>query len=697
MSKETIRVLILNNARAEVERLISMLHASNHPCRAHHVESEENLTKLLQDHSWDLLIASDDCTNPSAEAAIKHIRRLHCDVPVILQSSADYLENPFIVVEGLRLGATDVVNADDDQHLLLVIDRELANRRDRKAFRNAERRLREAEKRSQQLLDNSRDAIAFVQDGLYLYANDSFAELFGFDSKTDVEDLPIMDMVSDDDQTRLKHALKEFTLKGDEAELSSLQFTAVTQQGALKPICLEISLVTYDEEPCIQFLARNASSITTIDNSELEAQLLQIKWQDVATGAYNRQYMLQQLDDYIQQAGEADHASFLLVELNDFNELIHQSFGAASADLALMDIATLLRAHIKDGDALARLGDTSFAILLPKTHADVAVNRAQDLADAISHHIIEIDMRTMQITATIGVAIVNENTTDVNHVLEQARSAADKARSTQVSALLFEPEGAEAKAPDMVKLLQYALANDRFHLVYQPIISLRDSADEYYEVYLRLLNEQDEPVSPVHFLEAAAAINAITKIDRWVILESIKNLARQRANGGKTKLIVKLSPQSLCDESLLPWLRVAFKAADLSTDAIVFQSQEMDVNSHLNAAKALAEGLEAMGSSFSISNFGCALNPFATLNHVPARMIKLDGSFTMDIQKNHENPETLTGIIKDLSELQKITVVPFVENASILSILWQAGTHYIQGNYLQEPSRGMTYDFSMES
>jgi len=150
-------------------------------------------------------------------------------------------------------------------------------------------------------------------------------------------------------------------------------------------------------------------------------------------------------------------------------------------------------------------------------------------------------------------------------------------------------------------------------------------------------------------------------------------------------------------ESLLPWLGVAFKAAKLPTDAIVFQVHEADVTNHLNAAKAFAEGLQKLKTYLSICNFGCSLNPFNTIKHVPATLIKIDGSFTTDIQNNNANPETLINLIEQLHTDNKITVVPFVENASVLSTLWQAGAHYIQGHYLQEPTQNMSYDFNMET
>ena len=76
--------------------------------------------------------------------------------------------------------------------------------------------------------------------------------------------------------------------------------------------------------------------------------------------------------------------------------------------------------------------------------------------------------------------------------------------------------------------------------------------------------------------------------------------------------------------------------------------------------------------------------------------IKLDGSFTQEIQDNPKNSETLDELMSQLNDMQKATIIPMVENAGILAKLWQIGTHYIQGNYLQGPSDNMDFDFSNE-
>jgi multidomain signaling protein FimX len=693
-ANDTIRLLILNNSRAEAERLISMLHNAGRPSRAQHVESEEALVKLLEEQTWDLLIAHDQTTNVTPQTAIKHIRRLNKDVPVILQNDDEFLA----VVEGMKLGAADVVRLDDDQHLLLVMQREMNNREERQAKRLADRRFREAERRSQQLLDSSRDAIAYVQDGLYLYANQSFAELFGYEDKDDIDCMPIMDMVDDKDQDTLKTFLKDFTFKGLDAESTKLAFRGLKQDGTATPISLEVSHVTYDEEPCIQFLAR--ANRVDLNNDVLEAQIKQIKWQDVVTGLYNRQYMIDHLEKIIDNVSEKDNLSLLYIDIDNFIERAQSTLGVAAADMALSDLASLLREKNNTTDIIARFGDTAFTVLVPNIRADAAVNRAKQLCKAIEEHIIDIDNKTLQLTASIGVSLINDNTTNANKVIEQAINAMEKVRGANGNnAQLFEPEMSadERDQKNIASDLQHALDNDRFRLLFQPIISLRGSEEEYYEVYLRMLNDNNEEISPSRFIETASSIGASIKIDRWVILESIKMLSQHRAKGNKTKLILNLSKDSLCDESLVPWLGVAFKAAKLSSDAIVFQANEVDVTNHLNAAKSFAEGLQKLKTFMSISNFGCSLNPFNTLKHVPASIIKIDGSFTMDIQNNKESPETLIHLIEQLHGENKITIVPFVENASVLSTLWQAGAHYIQGHYLQEPTQNMSYDFNMET
>lgn len=692
---DTIRLLILNDSRKEAERLISMLRNAGRPTRAQHVESEEILNKLLQEQAWDLLIGHNETSNVPPQNAIKQIKRFNKDIPAILLTEED---GSHLIAEGMKLGAADVVRMDEDQHLLLVIQREVENHEQRQLRRRADRRHKEAELRSQQLLDSSRDAIAYVQDGMYLYANESYAERFGYEDRDDIECMPVIDMIEDADQDSVKIFLKEFTLKGDEAVDSELSFQGSLADGSICAFTVEAANAIYDEEPCIQFIMRAKQA----NNEELEAQINEIKHQDVATGLYNRQYLLGSLQKVVNSADSEHGGIFLYIEVDNFVEEIQSSMGVAGSDLVLSNITEVLKSQLRSNDLLARFGDNSFAILAANTNIESALKLAENMCTHLHDHIIEVDGRTIQTTLSIGVALITENTANAEEVLDQSQRAVNSVREQNEKSgagnghKLFEPEVSADGKGNMDAAIRMALEKEQFRLLFQPIISLRGSEEEYYEVLLRMLNNEGEEISPYQFIEPASQIGVVTKIDRWVILESIKILSEHREKGNNTKLIVNLSRLSMTDESLLPWIGVAFKAAKLGADAVTFQISEADVTNHLNSAKAFIDGITKIGGSTSISNFGCSLNPSNTLKHADAQFIKVDGSFTTDIQNNNESPEALSNLLKELHEANRITIVPFVENASVLSVLWQAGVHYIQGHYLQAPASNMNYDFSTE-
>ncbi|MFT7558304.1 MAG: diguanylate cyclase (GGDEF)-like protein [Flavobacteriales bacterium] len=694
--QQTIRLLILNDSSSEAERLISMLKNAGRTVRAKHAESIDILNKLLQEQPWDLMIGMESTKNISPVDASKQIRRLNKDIPLVLLTDR---EGSQANVEGLKYGARDVVLLDEDQHLLLVIERELENRRERDLRRNAERRYIAITQRNQQLLDSSRDGIAYVQDGMFLYANDSFAELLDFESRDDLECVPVIDFVADSDHDMLKKSLKNFTLKGGDSDEQKLTLNALCQNGDARTLKVEISKATYDEESCIQFLIRTRGA----DAQELEAQIAVIKNQDTATGLYNKTFLLESIGELIKRAVDKEYNSAIFhIGIDDFTETVGKKLGVGSADKVLGSIAQFAKTQVKKTDALCRYADDSFILVAPKINAIKAMERAEVLGRALRDHIFDVNSKTLHFNFHIGISIINETSSHIDTPIDHSLKALQLARNDTVDgkdhmARIYENEGEGGGKRNISRAVQTALDNNKFKLLFQPILSLRGSEKEHYEVLLRLIDEGGEQVSPHDFLATAATIGATTKIDRWVILETIKTLADHKKNGTDTLLIVNLSAESVIDESLPPWLSVAFKAAGIAPRNVVFQINETDINDHLNQSINFIDAVNKIGCGVCVNHFGCVLSPFKVLGQLKANYIKIDGSFTQDLQNNEEGLKALNELVSELHQQDKITIVPFVESASILSKLWQSGVHYIQGYYLQGPTDEMNYDFDMES
>nr|MBF0682086.1 EAL domain-containing protein [Pseudomonas sp.] len=638
---------------------------------------------LLQ--TWDLLISAPESQNLEPSDAIAAIRRQAKDIPVILLTEGNDVD---AITEALTLGAQGALPKGEDEWLVLVANRELANLEERRARRSAELSLREAEKRCQLLLESSVDAIAYVHDGMHIYANRAYLELFGYEDVDELEGMPMIDLIASCDQGDFKGFLKSYqSMPGN----SELVCGGVRADGSSFKARMNFSPASYDGEPCIQVVIRAES-----DNAELE-KLREISSQDPLTGLHNRTHFLELLDGAVERSVNAGKgASLAYIRVDRFASL-QADIGLGDADRLLAELANLLRGHFPASAQLARFGDDAFAALLVDVNAQQCEKPLADLLHKVEGHLFEIAGRTVQTTLSIGVATLDEQTAKARNVIDRAHRCAEEL--TDGNGLkIYNPAdelAAAASRGDVLAMLQQALEQNSFRLLFQPIISLRGDSQEHYEVLLRLVDGQGEEVPPGEFLEVAKQAGLAARIDRWVLLNSIKLLAEHRAKGHGTRLFLHLSSASLQDAGLLPWLGVALKASRLPPDALVFQLNEGDAVAYLKQAKVLMQGLTALGCRTALSQFGCALNPMNTLKHLDVEYIKIDGSYTQDLSRP-EQQEALKQMLASLHEQSKLSIVPFVDSATVLATLWQAGVGYIQGQYLQGPSQSMDYDFSSD-
>lgn len=686
ISDQTLRLLILNESESEAERLISMLHNAGKNVRAQLVNAE-TIEAQLQDQNWELLIAEDSCSD--ADHCIQVIRRHNKDVPVILQSDR---EGSHIAVEGMKRGACDVVQLDQDQHLLLVIDREMENRRQRQQRIQSDKKRREAEQRAHELLDSSRDGIAFIQDGLCLYVNSSFAELLKYQDAEEVECTPVIDLVDSSQQAEVKAFLQDFTLQSSELSQQQYKLRCVCADDSVQELMVSLSHGRFEEEPCIELRTSNNAQ-----DQDLAEEMQKIKQLDHGTGLYNRQHMNTHLNQLLNT--EAPQAFVLLIEIDKFFEQVQPKVGLSASDDVLKQVAAIIQPCLGEQDLLTRYADDAFMVLSKLPTMDAVQECCTRILQSCSDSIIEANNKTVQVSTSIGIAVVNENSTDSDTIIDQAAGAISSIRNDASNnsnrIKVFEPKrlgSAKANADD----IQKAISQGRFRLLFQPVISLRGSGEEYYEVLLRMLDEQGEEISPAHFLDLAKSIGSAAKLDRWVILESMKALAKQRSQNPKTKLMITISADSVQDRTLISWVSRVLQAAKMNANSVVFQISEKDANQNLKDTQSFISEVKAIKSSCSITNFGCSLNPSNTIKHLDTDLYKVDGSFALDIQNNNQSDETLIALLNELHEAEKTSFIPQVENASILSSLWQAGVHYIQGHYLQAPSPSMDYDFTMD-
>ncbi len=688
---EILRLLIIDDSRNDAEQLLNTLRGAGFSVRPTLVEDAEDMTEALKQHALDLVLCATGLQDFTIAQACAVLTASGKELPLIAVARQLDLR---VEIESLQAGARDLVLRTPPEHLALVVEREFDCLLQGRALRHYKKSYQESERRARALIDSSRDAITYVHDGMHVYANSVYLGMFGFNELEEVEGTPIMDMVAPADHTRLKDFLRRYS-KGESSD-TTLDVQGLRPDRTQFSALMEFTHASIDGEACTQIIIRDQST-----SKELENKIKHLSKQDLLTGLYNRQYFLEDLEYNLTHPQEGRENQAVLYILLDNFKTIKESVGIAGSDLVLGDIAKLLKGMIDKNEIAARFTDNAFTILAQgrkdlKDFSDV-------IRRAIEDHISEVAGQSITSTASIGVHNIGADDNSAQDAIARADLACEIARQAggnrvHVHDAISDAKADQEKGQHWTTQIKHAVEHDRFRLVYQPIVSMQGETGERYEVLLRMLGPENELIPPGQFIPVAEQSTLILDVDRWVIGNAIRVLAEHQRSAGKQALFfIKLSGASLGDLELLPWISERMKSARLRGDSLVFEVHEKTASTHLKNAKVFLHGLKELHCGFAIEHFGANNHSFNLLKHLPADYLKIDGSLIHKLAQNPEQQEIVKRIAAQAHDLGKLTIAEFVEDASSLSVLWQCGVKFIQGNFLQEPHPLMDYEFSEEA
>jgi multidomain signaling protein FimX len=682
---KTLRLIMLNGSADEAELLANTCRNAGLATRYRHVLGAEEVQAVLlaEDQEWDMVLAqgAEDVLH-----ALTALQRCGKDVPVIVVSGE---VDDAKATEVLSHGARDIIAPQPRERLLHVLRRELGDLEQRRSVTRWERELRECEQRSEAVLESSRDAIAYIHQGMHLYANPVYLDLFGFASIEDIQGMPLLDMIAPKDKARFKEYFRSRAQGGPPQR--PMEIRARRVDGGEFTTALELQPAGFAGEACIQITLRHPSADT-----KLQEELAKVSKQDPLTGLFNRQYFLQALENAVAKATTATGDSILLyLELDEFR-IIQDNIGVAAADVALKNVAGLLREKLSPGELLARFGDDAFVALVDGDDLEHGRVLAENLRQTMEEHVLEVEGGTVIITCSVGVCLISARLHNVQEALRCVETACTHARKAGGNRIeVYQASLQEyAEEKQWPKRIIEALANDRFRLVFQPIVSLHGKPQAMYQVLARMVDEQGNIIPPRQFLSAAVKVDLMTAFDRWVIEHVITTAAAQPSETTSLRFFLNLSDQALQDKTLMPWIVEKLRGARLPANCLTFEVNEAAALLHLNAARAFANTLHELQCQLALAHFGAGTNPLGILKHLTVDYLLIDGSLIHSLAQDAHRQNTLKSIVDAANSLGKLAIAEDVEDATSLALVWQHGVHYAMGYYIQGPSATLDFDFS---
>ena len=681
-----VRIVLVEDSTEDAEHAISVLRNAGISVRPTRAVDAAQL-KVALDAPQDLVLHSARAKKLTLKETTDAVDKTGKDIPVLAVMDSLTQES---LLAALRDGARSVLIRGMSDFFQTMAQREFSDLQTRRAVRKLEVSLRESEKRCNALLDSSRDPIAYVHEGMHVYANKAYLEMFKIEEYAEIEGATFLDMLAGKDVNVFRDVLKQIS-RGEKPP-EKLNLKAQRTDGSTFDAVMELSEASVENEPCTQIVIRQQTG-----NAEFAKELDALRRQDLVTGLLNKQAFTEELQKAVAAAsgGQTDQAVIYL-EIDNYRKHL-EVVGIDGVDTLLADMGGFLRTAAGANARVARLADHSFGIILLGRVHQACIEFATKLVKQLEDHVIDAGRTSITLTGSFGMCLMSEKMTAPQDVLNKAAESSQAAMRDGGNRLItFDPmekeKADEAESSKWIASIKNALTKDGFNMMYQPIVSLQGESGEFYEVLLRM-NGPNGEVQPGVFFPVAEKLGLLAHIDRWVIAKIIRTVAERQASGINSTFFIKICPQTIEDGSILPWLAQQLKVARVAGDRLVFEMPESKVVTYLKQVAFFQAGLAQLRCGFALEQFGPGINSFRLLKHVNADYLKIDRSFMAELAKNKENQEKVRSIASEARNAGKVTVAEFVEDAGSMSILFSCGVNFVQGNFLQEPQRVMAYDF----
>jgi len=553
------------------------------------------------------------------------------------------------------------------------------------------------EKKQQAIIESSREAVAYVHDGVHVDANISYMKIFGFDNKNELTEVPLLDLIEKSDQANFKKFFRN-----PEKNTDPVEFAAARKDHSKLHVEMTISPVTVEGEECIQVVVVDVTKRQAVEN-----KLKYLSQHDPLTGLLGRHYFMHELNNSVAKT-KNENAMFGLYYLN-VNKLteINEKVGYAAGDRLLLKISKMLSGLTATTGMASRLGGDEFAILVQIQSED----EGRQFADSVNKCLKTIPFseagESYQCGCSISYIKIDKNIGSSQKALSLAYSACEKSKTYKKAAAtphgaaetVMKTEKAKINPSDQAwgKRIKEALDKDLFELSYQPVVNLHGEGSELYEVLLRMDEGGGNLIKAGEFMPAAERNGLIEAVDTWVLQHVIEALANMHADNRDTSLFVNISKDSFMNKNLAVFTKKALKEAGVSAEHLIIEINERDLMELPEDGSEMIKQFKGIGCQVSIDNFGTGLGTIGMLQTLPVKYLKLSGDALQNIQDDPRR-QGIFQVMIDLGKvLGKKIVAKSVENAEALSFLYQKEIDFVQGYYFQEAGSETDYQFDSEA
>ncbi len=694
-NKNILNLLVIDSNQLYAEHLLKQLADYYQDVHLGLLDDKEQFIKTLTRKQWDVAIYN-QAYDMQLTDVLNIIEEQKVDLPVISllnEETAEDGQNKQGFASVISDTLIKAISAEQEQQMILSIILHQQASVKLRTIRKLHRMISDGEQRANILIKNSKSAVAYIEEGFHIFANDTYLKLFGYKSIDNLLGVPVIDLFSSGtDVQEFKQFLKRFE-KGSRDQVE-FKFESKRADNSTFSAKLQLASATYEGRPVIQIIIQHDIELSETP-TELAKKLALLQRTDALTGLENRYGFMEHLAKVRKMLKEKQSTAGLIYAHLDNLAEINSSLGIKGIDATVQQVADKLTAYFKDNH-VSRFTDSTFTIIVEDTNKEELQKLAEESGKIVDDMIIEVGKRTSDTSLSIGLVELDANSPDVDTIMRRAFEAfnqvLEKTNKKGNSYHLYDPSHyLDNDADVLVEYLTSSLTKNNFSLVYQPIYDIETDSSNTFEVYTSLKLSDGKTMSYGQFYNIAKNNNLLNKIDRWILVNACKQLIKVRTEHPNAKIVVNLSSDMMIDEQLPQIAEKLIKALNNDANALILQFDEKDVIKYLAVAKRQFSALSALNCRVSMHSFGATEKSLEIVEFAKPNLVKLDRNRVMNVGDT-EKLNALKKIISDVNEYHIDVLMAYIEDASTMSVAWSVGARYLQGYYLQPPSDEIHFD-----
>ena len=545
----------------------------------------------------------------------------------------------------------------------------------------------ELETHYEDLVESSRDLIwSMSREGYWTFVNSAAKHIYGVEP-AELIGCTVHEFTEPDCLEREKAAYQALWEGKDWLDFESVHHD---RSGALHHLHF-IAGTRKDQQGKV--VAINGVTRDITEQKVYEQKLAYQASHDALTGLFNRNYLRQELERMVARAARGNENGVLMFVDLDQLKFINDTIGHGAGDRLLVEAGRLMKKHTRESDLLARYGGDEFTVLLYNVDAEGARKVAENMRARFGEFKFLEGGNAYSLTCSIGLTLIDEGVKSADECLAQAERACKNAKTLGRNQVVFydavvtkRPALQDSAWLDRIKGL---MEEERYQLVYQPIVSVTTGSIYDYEVLVRMVDSDGHLLNPGAFLPTAERLGLSQSLDRCVVLRSIQELAQLREAGQSVRFFINLTSAAMRDDSLLARIRDLLVETKLDASVLTFEINETAAVADLVTAADFIRVIKEMGGRVVLEHFGLGFSSFTYLKHLPVDALKIDGSYIQGLSQSVVNQVVVRSINQVAHALGKVTIAPQVESKETLMLLRDLGVDYVQGYYLGRPEQAI--------